>query len=77
LVYETSGTNTLTSGVITLNPTGQWSYKVYEQEGQFNLDVANTTSLVEEGRVKVIGDTTTHNKFEVTRRYNTYGTGSG
>jgi len=77
LVYETSGTNNLTSGVVTLNPTGFWTYKAYEQTSQTNLDVANTTSLVEQGKVKVIGDPTTHNKHIVTRRYNVYGKGSG
>lgn len=76
-VYETSGTNILTSGIVTLNPTGFWTYKIYEMSSRTNLTVSNTTSLVEQGKVKVIGDPTTHSKYIVNREYKTYGTGSG
>ena len=73
LITETSGTNTLTSGVITLNPTGFWSYKIYEQESGTNLLVANTTGLVEQGRVKVIGDEIINPKYSNKKTYKSYG----
>ena len=73
LITETSGTTTLTSGVITLNPTGFWSYKVYEQESSINLLVANTTSLVEQGRVKVIGTEIINPKYSNSKTYKSYG----
>ena len=38
LITETSGTEILTSGTITLNPTGFWHYEVYEQTSTTNLD---------------------------------------
>lgn len=72
LITETTGTNDYSSGVITLSPTGFWSYKVYEQSVQGNLIVANTTSLVEEGKIKVEGTTTEPAKYIVNRTYNTY-----
>ena len=73
LITETSGTTTLTSGVITLTPTGFWSYKVYEQESGTNLLVENTTSLVEQGRVKVIGTETINPKYSNSKTYKSYG----
>ena len=73
LITETSGTTTLTSGVITLTPTGFWSYKVYEQESGTNLLVANTTGLVEQGRVKVIGTETINPKYSNSKTYKSYG----
>lgn len=39
----------------TLNPTGQWTYKVYEQSSSSNLNPINSTSLLETGIVKVTG----------------------
>ena len=72
LITETSGTNDYTSGVITLTPTGFWSYKVYEQSSATNLLVSNTTSLVEEGKIKVIGTETRPSVFTPNRTYKTY-----
>ena len=55
-IIETSGTNVLTSGIITMDPPGFWTYDIYEQVSQTNLLVNNTTSKVEEGKVKLVGD---------------------
>lgn len=60
LITETSGTEILTSGTITLNPTGQWTYRIYEQTSSTNLDPNLTTSLLEIGIVKVTGTATTY-----------------
>ncbi len=76
LVTETSGTNNYSSGVITLSPTGFWSYKIYEMSDGTNLNVSNVTSLVEEGKVEVKGTDTTYNKYVKERTYKVYGKGS-
>ena len=76
LITETSGTENLSSGVVNFNPTGFWSYKVYEQTSSTNLLVANTTSLVEEGRAEVVGTPTTVTKYVNSRTYKAYGKGS-
>lgn len=60
LITETSGTEILTSGTITLNPTGQWTYRIYEQDSSTNLDPSLATSLLEIGVVKVTGTATTY-----------------
>lgn len=72
LITETTSTNNYTSGVITLSPVGFWSYKIYEQVSSTNLLVGNTTSLVEEGKIKVVGTDTTPSVFTPTRTYKTY-----
>ena len=54
LITETSGTEILTSGTVTLNPTGQWSYKIYGQASSTNLD-PNQATLLEIGQFKVVG----------------------
>lgn len=73
LITETSGTVDYTSGVINLTPTGFWSYKAYEQVDSSNLLVANTTSLVEVGRVKVIGADTFNTVYTNDKTYKGYG----
>lgn len=67
LITETSGTENLTSGTITLNPTGQWTYKVYGQNSSTNLNptLANT-DVLEIGRVRVIGTETTYDTNSTT-----------
>jgi hypothetical protein len=72
LITETSGTNDFSSGVITLTPSGFWSYKIYEQTSASNLLVGNTTSLIEEGKIKVVGTETIPSVFTPTRTYKTY-----
>lgn len=76
LITETSGTENLSSGVVEFNPTGFWEYKVYEMSDSANMLVSNTTSLVEQGRAKVIGDDTTRKKYQNSRNYKAYGKGS-
>jgi hypothetical protein len=73
LITETSGTVDYTSGVINLTPTGFWSYKAYEQVSSSNLLVANTTSLVEVGRVKVIGAEVFNTVYDNNKTYKGYG----
>ncbi len=63
LITETSGTTNYSSGTIELNPTGQWTYKVYEQTSSSNLIPENTDNYptyLEIGivRVKGVVDTT-------------------
>ena len=79
-VTETSGTQVFTSGTITLNPTGFWSYEVYEQSSNSNLhEGASTVRVpVETGKVRVIGTDTTHNKYNSqTTTRKAYGKGDG
>ena len=62
LITETSGTVNLSSGTIELNPTGTWTYRVFEQTSSSNLDpnlVDNKTPL-EIGIVKVKGTETSY-----------------
>jgi hypothetical protein len=75
LITDSTSEN-LSSGVINFNPTGFWSYKVYEMEDSTNLLVANCTSLVEEGRAEVIGTATEFKKYQSSRTYRAYGKGS-
>lgn len=71
LITETSGTEILTSGTITLNPTGQWTYRIYGQYSSSNLVVANADSgVLEIGRVKVVGTATSFDTYNGTD--NTY-----
>lgn len=59
-VTETSGTNILTSGTITLEPMGLWTYRVFEQTSATNLNpsLANNTTPLEIGKVRVKGNST-------------------
>jgi len=59
-VTETSGTNILTSGTITLEPMGLWTYRVFEQTSSTNLNpsLANNTTPLEIGKVRVKGNST-------------------
>lgn len=71
-----SGAESLTLGVVNLQPEGQWNYKVYQQTSASNLVPANATSLIEEGIVYVTGnaDVITYNEYtdqpELTKYYN-------
>ena len=65
LITETSGTENLTSGTVTLEPEGQWTYAVYEQTSSSNLDPsqADNTTPVEVGMVKVKGTANVVTKY--------------
>ena len=77
LITETSGTINASSGVINLNPTGYWKYQIFEQASTSNLLESATGSLVENGKIKVIGTDTTYTVYNpTTRKYKGYGTGS-
>jgi len=77
LITETSGTINASSGVINLNPTGYWKYQIFEQASTSNLLESATGSLVENGKIKVIGTDTTFTVYNpTTRKYKGYGTGS-
>lgn len=74
LVTETSGTQTLTSGVVTLGDAGFYEYAIYEQTSSSNLDIVNTTSLLEIGLIKVVGTTGTVQAYDgQSKTYITYG----
>ena len=53
LITETTGSVNLTSGVVSLPETGFYEYAIYEQTSSSNLDISNTTGLLEIGMVKV------------------------
>ena len=53
LITETTGTVNLTSGIVSLPETGFYEYAIYEQTSSSNLDISNTTGLLEIGMVKV------------------------
>ena len=55
VITETTGSINYTSGTIALNPTGQWTYRVWEQTSTTNLNPVNTTTLLETGILKVTG----------------------
>lgn len=69
VITETSGTNILTSGTITLSPAGQWTYRVFEQTSSTNLNPANATTLLETGIVKVVGTSDTYYENQVTNTF--------
>ncbi len=74
LVTETSGTQTLTSGVVTLGDAGFYEYAIYEQTSSTNLEIVNTTSLLEIGLIKVVGTTGTVQAYDnQSKTYITYG----
>lgn len=77
LITETSGVTNFSSGVINLSPTGFWKYEVFEQASTTNLNPAQTGSLLETGKIKVVGTDTIVTKYNTpTRTYKGYGTGS-
>ena len=67
-VFDIEETNTpsVLEGKITLNPSGFWTYEVYEQSSTTNLNPALATGKVESGKVQVLGDT-----YAVSRYTNT------
>lgn len=76
---ETSGTEILTSGTVTLAPTGFWTYEIFEQTSSSNLVEQNSTNVVpvEIGKVKVIGTDTTYQEYDSQdKTYVAYGTGT-
>ena len=64
-VTETSGTEVLTSGTVTLSPTGFWDYEIYEQLSSSNLNQqsADNPLPLETGLVVVKSAAGTDNYF--------------
>jgi len=72
-----STTQNLSAGVVTLSPTGFWSYEVFEQASTTNLLESATGARVESGKVNVIGTATTRTTYNPTgKTYKAYGTGA-
>lgn len=57
-----SDTPDVYNGIISLNPQGDWSYKVYETENVSPIDLNDKITMVEEGKVKVIGTNEVQNE---------------
>ena len=67
-ITETSGTEVLTSGTITMT-AGDWWYKIYEQASSTNLNEQVAGTLLEEGILRVIDTTDTYIDPEQTDTY--------
>lgn len=76
LITETTGTENLTSGVINLSDAGFYEYAIYEQTSSSNLEIVNTTSLLEIGMIKVEGSAVVTKAYDSQpKTYKTYGEG--
>lgn len=76
-ITETSGTEVLTSGTVTLTPTGEWDYEIYQQASSTNTTVASAGTLLETGMVRVIGTDRAYTTYDSqNKNYTTYGNGS-
>lgn len=64
LITETTGTTTLTSGIVSLSETGFYEYAIYEQTSSSNLDLNNTGNLLEIGMVKVNSDRPVYKEYD-------------
>lgn len=67
-ITETSGTEILTSGTVTLT-AGDWNYKIYEQSSSTNLREENATTLLEDGILRVLDSNDTYIYTESTDTY--------
>lgn len=77
-ILTESVTEVLTSGTVNFNPSGFWSYEVYEQTSTSNLNpqLSDNTQPLERGKMLVIGDSITIKRHEPTNTtYKGYGTG--
>lgn len=76
LITETSGTQNLTSGVVTLSETGDYEYSIYEQSSSSNLNPVNADNLIplETGFIRVVGTKPVYNEYDSQEKtYITYG----
>ena len=62
-ITETDSSPDNENGEITLTETGQYTYKVYEQESSTNLDPENATTLCETGIAIVIKNAETETSY--------------
>jgi hypothetical protein len=68
-----SGSEILTSGTVNLQNVGEWHYRIFEQQSASNLDVANATSELENGIIKVLpGSTSTSYSHQISDNSYTY-----
>ena len=78
-VITESATEILTSGTVTLKPTGIWYWEVYEQLSSTNLNVnsADNQIPIESGQAKVTGTVDTIKIYNgQTKEYKYPSTGS-
>ena len=75
-VITESTTQDRVNGTLTLAPTGEWEYYVYEQSSATNLDFAVAGALMETGIVRVIGTDTTYSRHTKSTTNKVYGTGA-
>jgi hypothetical protein len=62
--------------VVNLSDAGFYEYAIYEQTSSTNLDIKNTTSLLEIGMIKVNGSAVITQAYDnQTKTYITYGEG--
>jgi hypothetical protein len=54
---EEDAIENLTGGTVSLPHEGWYTYEVYEQTSQYNLQLSATTSLVEHGKAWISGTT--------------------
>lgn len=74
VITETSGTNYLTSGIITLSESMFYTYRIFEQASTTNLNIQLTGALLETGKLKVNGSTINTSKYDNRpKQYITYG----
>ena len=73
-ITETSGTEILTSGIVTLTPVGDWQYEIYEQTSATNTNEAlsDNTIPLEKGVIRVIGTDADKKYFDSQTKTNTY-----
>lgn len=64
LITDTTGTTTLTSGIVSLSETGFYEYAIYEQTSSSNLDLNQTGNLLEIGMVKVNSDKPIYKEYD-------------
>ena len=64
-ITETSGTEVLTSGTVTLSPEGFWDYAIYEQSSASNLNELASDNLIplEVGLIQVRGTAVTNSYY--------------
>ncbi len=55
-----------TAGTISISPGMFWQYNIYEQVGQYNLDLSGTTSMIKTGKVLYSGTTSERTYIEAT-----------
>ena len=67
-ITETSGTEILTSGTVTLT-TGDWNYEIYEQSSTTNLIETSSTTMLEKGILRVLGTSDTYKDPEQSDTY--------